>query len=160
MRLDLRLRVQRRGAGIVELALILFPLMALFCAIVDISLAIFVRNTLQHAVREGVRYAVTSRVRTGMGHDDSIKAAVKDAAAGLLTGTQASTIHVRYYVPGTLVETPSNLGGNIVEVSVENYTWSWRFPFLGSFSPLNFEVRSSDRMEPSPAGTPPPRQLP
>ena len=45
----------RRGNAFIEAAFVLVPLFALIFAILDFGLAIFVRSTLQHAVREGVR---------------------------------------------------------------------------------------------------------
>jgi Flp pilus assembly protein TadG len=150
---------RRRGAALVELPLVLIPTLALVVAIVDFAFGIFLRGTFQHAAREGVRYAVTSRTEPDMGHDSSIKAAVQRNAMGFLNGEEgASRIHIRYFVPGTLVETQSNAGGNIVEVSVEGYTWNWIAPLLrNNMNPLAVQSRSSDRMEASPGGTPPAR---
>jgi Flp pilus assembly protein TadG len=143
----------------VELALVLLPLLALIFGIMDFGFGIFVKSTLQHATREGARYAVTSRTGAGMGQDASIRAAVQRNAMGFLNGTAgAAKIYIRYYVPGTLVETQSNAGGNIVEVSVEGYTWNWMAPLMRrSTGPLVVVARSSDRMENSPGGIPPTR---
>lgn len=148
-----------RGSTFLELALVLVPLLAILLAILDFGFAIFLRSTFQHAVREGARYAVTSRTESGYGHDASIKRVVQTNSLGFLAGEGgASKIYIRYYVPGTLVETPSNAGGNIVEVSVEGYTWGWMAPLLRSaLPPMIINSRSSDRMEPSPGGIPPPR---
>ncbi len=150
---------RRRGGALVELPLVLIPLVALWMAIIDFSFGIFLKGTFQHAVREGVRYAVTSRTEPGLGHDASIQAAVQRHAMGFLNGPQgASRIRIRYYVPGTFAETQSNAGGNIVEVSVEGYTWNWIAPVLRrSAAPLSAMARSSDRMEASPGGLPPAR---
>jgi Flp pilus assembly protein TadG len=155
----MRARSRRRGAALVELPMVLIPLIALWVAIIDFSFGIFLRGTFQHAAREGARYAVTSRTEAGMGHDASIKAAVQRNAMGFLNGEQgASRIHIRYYTPGTLAETQSNAGGNIVEVSIEGYTWNWIAPVLRrTMAPLSIAARSSDRMEASPAGLPPAR---
>ncbi len=148
----------RRGGALVELPLVLIPLVALWVAIIDFSFSIFLKATFQHAVREGVRYAVTGRTEPGLGHDASIKAAVQRHAMGFLNGADgAERIHIRYYVPGTLAETASNAGGNIVEVSVEGYTWDWIAPILRSATPLTIAARSSDRMEAPPGGIPPAR---
>jgi Flp pilus assembly protein TadG len=88
------------------LPLVLIPLVALWVAIIDFGFGIFLKGTFQHAVREGVRYAVTSRTEPGMGQDASIKQVVQRNAMGFLNGDQgAARIHIRYYVPGTLTET-------------------------------------------------------
>ncbi len=152
-------RSGRHGSAAVELSLVLVPLLSLLFAIFDFSFALFLKSTCQHAVREGVRYAVTGQTQTGMGQDASIKAVVQKNAVGFLGGTSgASKIHIRYYVPGTLTETQSNAGGNIVEVSVEGYSMNWMAPLLrGALPPLGISARSSDRMEPPPNGVPPVR---
>jgi len=152
-------RKRQSGSAIVELALVLVPLVALWAAIVDFSFVIFLRATFQHAVREGVRYAVTSRTEPGLGHDASIRSVVQRHAMGFLNGPEgASRIQIRYYVPGTFEETQSNAGGNIVEVSVEGYRWNWIAPILrADAAPLNLVVRSSDRMEAPPGGISPVR---
>lgn len=137
----------------------LLPLLALVLAIFDFSFALFLRSTFQHAVREGTRYAVTGQTQAGMGQDASIKAVVQANALSFLSGSAgAEKIHIRYYVPGTLAETQSNTGGNIVEVSVEGYLWSWVAPVLrAGLPPLTIQARSSDRVEPSPGGIAPVR---
>lgn len=143
----------------VELSLVLIPLLTLICGIMDVAFAIFLKTTFQHAAREGVRYAITGRVSAGQGQDASIRQVVQRNAMGFLSGEEgASKIHIRYYVPGSLVETPSNAGGNIVEVSVEGYRWGWLTPLVAKALPtLNLAARASDRVEPSPGGIPPNR---
>ena len=143
----------------VEFALVLLPLLAIIFGIIDFSLAVFLRSTFRHAAREGARYAVTGRTAAGMGQDASIRAVVQRNAMGFLNGSSgASKIFVRYYTPGTLVETQSNAGGNIVEVSIEGYTWSWIAPVLRRAQPgLTVLARSSDRVENSPGGISPKR---
>src|SRR5579871_5452008 len=68
----------RRGSVLVESALCLLPLLGLLWGIFDIGFAIFVKNTMSFAVRQGVRYAVTSQTMPGLGHDASIKTRVKE----------------------------------------------------------------------------------
>ncbi len=50
----------------------MLPLMAVLFAVLDLSIAIFVKNTVQFAVCQGVRYAVTSQDhdRDGTGRID------------------------------------------------------------------------------------------
>jgi Flp pilus assembly protein TadG len=143
----------------VELALVLLPLLAIIFAIIDFSLAVYLKSTFRHAAREGARYAVTGRTASGMGQDASIRGVVQRNAMGFLDGTSgAAKIYIRYYNPGTLVETQSNAGGNIVEVSIEGYTWNWIAPVMRTTAPpMTVLARSSDRMENTPGGISPPR---
>jgi hypothetical protein len=147
-------RAGRRGNATLELALVMIPWMALFFAIIDFGFAVFVRNSFQHAVREGVRYAVTFQTMSGMGHDASIKSVVQANSFGFLSGASgADHIHIRYYLPDTLEETANNYPGYLIEVSIENYQWSWIAPFFRTDAPLTVTARSMDRMEGLPAGT-------
>lgn len=149
--------VTRSGNTLLETALILVPLLAVLLATVDFALAIFVRATLQHAVREGVRYAVTYETLPGLGHDASIKQIVQKHALGLLNGRD-ELIHVRYYDPVHLEEVPENSPGNVIEVSVEGYQWRWLVPLLRSGGVIEIHAWASDRMEGLPGGrNPPPR---
>jgi Flp pilus assembly protein TadG len=157
-----------------EATFIILPFMAIFFAMFDFGMAIFLKNTMQFAVRQGVRYAVTSQRQTvggsTLGHDQSIKNIVNQYSFGFLnyvapTGTGRpcagqGCISIKYYNPSTLLEVTgvgSNAGGNVVEVSANNLTWAWMVPLLRSATPLSFTVSSADVMEPSPATGVPPR---
>ncbi len=155
---------EETGSAYVELALIMLPLFAILFAFVDFSMPIFLRSTLQSAVREGVRYAITYQAVPGYGQDDSIRQIVQQNALGLIDGmTGAATIAVKYYAPTDLsIEVSgsgSNAPGNVVEVSVSGYSWGWVAPLSSTFnqpfyatSPLVISVSSADRMESLPAG--------
>ncbi len=140
---------------LVETGLVLLPLMALILAFIDHGLAIFLQGTFQHAVREGVRYAVTYQVISGKGQDDSIRAVVQRNAVGFLN-TCPSCIKIRYYKPDTLVETSDNLPGNIVEVSIEGYSRNWIAPLWRVAGAYAITARAADRMEGLSGGSSPP----
>jgi hypothetical protein len=150
---------------LVEGAFATLPLLAFFFGILDVAFAIFIKNTLLFAVRQGVRYAITSQVMPGMGQDASIKTMVRDGSAGLVDALSpnhngANQITIKYYNPTTLAEVTgagSNAGGNIVLVSVSGLSWAWMFPLMRSSSTLHFGVASADIMEASPLAGPPPR---
>ncbi len=155
----------RRGNALLEMAIVAIPLFGLLFSIVDFGLAIFIRTTLQHSVREGVRYAVTYGTSSGMCQDASIVVRVQQSAMGFLAGSDgASKVKVRYYSidesnPGTFTEFAPGTGnapGNIVEVAVEGYQYKWLAPIYWSSAPLNISVRSADRMESLGAGEAPP----
>lgn len=150
---------RRRGNAFVEAGLVLVPFMALVLGITEYSLAIFVRTTMQHAVREGVRYAVTYQVMGGMCQDASIKEVVRQNAVGFLKPADLTTsVFVRYYLPTTFAAAPSpaNSPGNIVEISVENYQWRWIAPLWRTATPLTIVARATDIMEGLPGGANPP----
>lgn len=146
----------RRGNAMLEMAFVALPLFGLLFGLIDFSMAIFVRTTLQHAVREGARYAVTYGTANGKCQDASITERVQKSAMGFLAGTDgASKVKVRYFAidesnPGTFTEFGAGTGnapGNIVEVGIENYEYRWMAPIYWSAGPLKISVHSSDRME-------------
>jgi len=149
---------RQKGAEIVEFGLTIVPLFGFIFLILDVSWMIFAQVTLQNAVRQGVRYAVTGQVISGKGQDDSIKTVVQNAAVGFLSGsTGASQIAINYYTPGTMSPTTSNASGNIVEVSIQGFALSPLGPILHSGSPVAISAVASDIVEPSANGIPPTR---
>ena len=130
--------------------------MALLMAIFDFSVPIFLRSLFCHAVREGARYGITYRVQPGMTHSQSMKAVVQRNAAGFLNGTDGlNRIQVKFYSPTTFAEVvgpDANEGGNIVEVSVTGYQWTWVAPIWRSVGYINLSARSADRLESLPRG--------
>lgn len=150
-------RRRQRGNTFIETALIFLPLMALIFAFVDHGLVVFLQSTFQHAVREGVRYAVTYQTQPGLGHDASIRAIVVRQSMGFLRGRE-DAIKIRYFDPITFNEVPDNVPGNIIEVSIEGYQHRWLAPLWRDATPLIITARAADRMEGLPTGaSPPPR---
>lgn len=159
-------RRRERGSSTIELILTLLPTLALIFGLIDFGLMLFRWSTLQNAVREGARYAITFQTQTGMGQDASIKQVVQNYAFGVVKTTDSPpTIHVNYYNPAnpdTPISNGGNVPGNIVEVSVQNVSWSWMVPISGSYggdtpmtrssSPLAINVYSSDVLGGFPAG--------
>ena len=151
-------RSRRRGNAMVEMALIFLPMLVMFFGIFDVSMVVFLQNTLMHAAREGARFAMTYSPNYSGNSCSASQAAcitqvVQTNAFGFLNGTNANLITVNYYtandltnpvmvckatctLKGTLPQTLSNgkvvsypnQPGNIVEVVVTNYPWNWMFP--------------------------------
>ena len=159
--------VQRRGTCgslVVECALTLLPTLALIFAFADLSLLLFRWSTLENAVREGCRYAITFQTSGALGQDASIEQVVQKYALGVVTTSdQPKHIFVDYYSPGNLntaIANGGNIPGNVVQVSVQNVSWSWLAPLSGSFGlqgvyasdPLTFSAYSSDILGGYPAG--------
>jgi Flp pilus assembly protein TadG len=163
-----RLRKQRqRGSEMIEFTLVILPFLGFVFLILDIAWAVYGRSTLQYAVSQGVRYAVTSQTMAGLGQKDSIRTMVQRSAFGKLGADSNApgwlSIQVHFFLPdGTDVS--NTVGGNgahngvypLVEVSVENFSQSTfmptvRMPGLGTLSPIIMSARSWDRMEASPS---------
>jgi Flp pilus assembly protein TadG len=150
----------RKGSELLEFGLVITPMLGFAFLIIDLAWAVFTRSTLQYAVREGVRYAVTSQTMTGMGQKDSIKTVVQQSALGLLAHQQGfDKIQIRFYTPDTFTDISNNVGansgGNLVEVAVEGFSWLPLLPLLRSHKAMSMSARSMDCMEASPPTGPP-----
>lgn len=158
MRITNKKHDRKRGSEVVEFGLVCVPFFAFMLLILDISWAIFNKAVLQHAVEEGVRYAITYQTLTGLGQDASIKSVVQNNAIGMLQGSSgASLISIQYYDGTTLATTNSNAAGNVVQVSVAGYSLAPMGPLLHSSTPLALSVTASDRTESCPNGVCPAR---
>ena len=156
-------RSLRRGSVLMEGPLALLPMLAILFAVMDLSIALFVKNMAQFAVCQGVRYAITSQTKSGMGQDASIKAVVKGYTLGFLDCLSpdhigGNRITITYYDPVSLAAVAgvgSNAGGNVVVVSASGLSWAWMVPLLHDRAPLAFSVSSAAIMEATPlAGAP------
>jgi hypothetical protein len=151
---------------IIESVFTLLPTFAIIFAFLDFGLMLFRWSTLQNAVREGCRYAITFQQQSGLGQTASIKQVVQRYAMGMVRVTDdPEHIFVRYYAqsnPNAPIPTGGNRPGNIVEVSIQNVSFNWMVPLSGSFgwgvpffrdnTPLTLKVYSSDILGGLPAG--------
>lgn len=148
-------RRRKRGSYFIEFTLSFLPLFALVMAIIDFSLPLFVRSAFTNAVREGVRYAATYRTLPGKNHVESIKTIVARNSAGFIDQSNGlSKVKVRFYEPVNFTEVTGgvkNADGNVVEVSIEGYTWHWLAPLGRASNPLVYNIRAAERLETLPA---------
>ncbi len=160
-------RRRRRSSGnaLVESVFTLLPTFALVFAFADFGLVLFRWTTMQNAVREGCRYAITFQTASGSGQDASIQAIVAQYAFGTVAvADNPQHIFVNYYAPtdlNTPIATGGNIPGNIVEVSIQNISWAWLAPLSGSLTwsgslrsttPVTFSIYSSDVLGGYPPG--------
>ncbi len=157
-------RRRRQGGNVLlEGAFTILPTFALIFAFVDFGMVLFRWATLQNAVREGCRYAITFQTSGSLGQDASIEAVVQQYSMGFVTTTDSPQhIFVNYYAPTNLttaipVASGGNVPGNVVEVSVQNVSWAWMAPLSGTFSgnsrsPITLNVYSSDVLNGYPQG--------
>ena len=163
---SLKRRRRSGGNALIESAFTLVPTFALVFAFLDFGLMIYRWSSLQNAVREGVRYAITFQRSGSLGQTASIKSVVQRHSMGLVTSTDTPQhIFVKFYstsAPDTAIPSGGNLPGNIVEVSVQNVSYGWMAPLSGSYggnvpffrstSPVNLKVYAFDILGGFPAG--------
>ena len=154
-----------------EFTLVMLPFLGFMFLILNVAWSIYSRATLQYAVAQGVRYAVTSQTLPGLGQKDSIRTVVQKSAFGRLGrgsgATQWANIQVHFFLPdGTDVS--NTVGGNgqqngiypLVEVSVESISTKnlmplVKMPGLTAMNAIMMSARAWDRMEASPTTGPP-----
>jgi Flp pilus assembly protein TadG len=156
-----RPRRGERGNAILEGAFVAGALFMILFAIIDFSVAILIKNTIQDAVRVGVRYAITGQTISGAGgQDNSIRQIVEQNSLGFLNAGNANLIAINYYNPATLLLVTgvnSNAAGNIVQVNVSGFSWAWMAPYGRDATPLQIAASSADIVEPNATGVPPAR---
>jgi Flp pilus assembly protein TadG len=147
-----RRRASQKGNTYIEMGMILLPLFALIFGLLDYSLAIFVKNSLYHAVREGVRFGVTQQTGTG-GQDAAIRAVVRQNAMGFIpTGAVGDAyIHLDYTdrLGNPVYGVGSNQAGNILTLTITAYPWTFFLPLYRAPA-LSFTASSADAMEAPP----------
>ncbi len=95
-------RANQRGNAMLEGALIILPMLALFLGMVDVSMAIYIQSTLSSSAREGTRYAVTYNSSCTGSQAACIATVVQNYAIGLPAGLASSYITVNYYTTNNL----------------------------------------------------------
>jgi Flp pilus assembly protein TadG len=126
----------------VECAFTMLPTFAMIFGFVDFGLVLFRWNTLQNAVREGARYAITFQQKTSggskLGQTASIQKVVEQYSLGIVRASDTPqhifVCYSRVSAPSTCITSGGNQPGNIVEVSVKNLSFSWLAPLSGSYS--------------------------
>ena len=114
---------RRSGNGLLELALMIMPTFAILGGFIDVGMSLFTWNTLQNAVREGTRYAITYQKDSSGYQDTSIKNRVSLWAMGLVTASATRTtganvpyIEVKFYTQPTV----ANPNGSLITASNGN----------------------------------------
>ena len=142
----------RRGQSMVEFTLTFLLFSGLVLGFTQLAFWMWTKTALHYAVREGVRFAITGSVLTGLQHNASIKQTVKNNSAGLLSGAgMDEKIVIEYFdEAGNPPSGVANEGGNTVVVSVQDYNLKLLFalPTFGLGSAGTVQVSAVDKLEP------------
>ncbi len=91
---------RRRATAVVEFAVVLPLLMTMLLGIIEFGYVFMIRQTLQHAAREGVRIAV---LQTSVNPYANVTARISEAMAP--TGLSTYTVNMTHATAGDPVET-------------------------------------------------------
>lgn len=153
-----RRKRRSRGHVMIESAFTLLPMFALLFGIIDLCVMTFRWTTLQNAVREGVRYAITFQTSGALGQTASIQSVVEANSLGFVKASDSPQhIFVTYLNPD--LSAGSNTPGNVVEVTVKNLSFAYFAPLSGSLAgplytsaPLGLKVVAADILGGYPVG--------
>lgn len=139
----------RSGQSMVEFALTFLLFISMVLGFGQMGLTLWIKTTLHHAVREGVRYAITGATKGALGHDASIRQKVMIASAGLIKPAQADSLIQIEYFDQSGAPTALNEGGNTIVLSVKEFPIPWLV--AAPISPLgdgiSVSVSAVDRLE-------------
>lgn len=148
---------KNRGTASVEFALTSMIFLTLFFVLIDFSYLFFVNLTLQHAVREGARYAVTGQfdpLAAGTNQDrcDAAVAQIKTQAMGFFDQAGAVVTFKVVNADGSLTTVPASLcaGPNQIMVISVDCQLPLISPFIKAFftdGKYTFTVSSTMKTE-------------
>lgn len=135
-------RSEGRGQGAVEFILVFPVVLVLMFGLFEFSRYYFTRISVQHAVREATRYAVTFRTTAGMDRPTSIKNEVTSRTDDIGVAVEDVTLD------------PAD-GGDPLEIVrvTATFRYRWIMPWIKDLVPnevSEFEVTTAYRNEPQP----------
>ncbi len=161
-----RRAARQRGSELLEGTFILIPMIAYIFLMLDLTLMVWVKGTLQFAVEAGLRHGVASRLWPGVSDpEEAIKQSVKWYSMGLLNGKNPDPpdgdgkpyiekVQIDYWKRDSSgvfvrVDRPpdSDIPGTILEVSVQDLEWGMIAPFMRPKGSVRFDAHSLGRME-------------
>ncbi len=122
------------GSAIVEFAIIAPVFLLFMIGIIELSMAYFANLTMQHAVREGARYAVTGNndldpASSNQQRYQAVIQKMKDSSMGIYD--KVNPVITVNGVSGTSAGMFGN-AGDIVVISVA-YNWTFATPMMAAF---------------------------
>lgn len=169
-----------RGAEFLEFTFTFLPFVAMLFVLMDVAWAVFVKATLDYAVRAGVRTGITitgtQAAAAGSDLTSMVKSIVQQKSLGTLSGPAGlAKIKVHYFLPPSDGSTApatdvsgqanGNSPGNIMQVSIEGFMLPALVPRIFSWnqaadaSGTAIHAVAADLIEPShdtpPIGTAP-----
>jgi len=146
-------RRRQKGAEAMEATMTFVLFFGFIFLIMDLSMAVFIRGTLQTAVEAGVRAGITENLNGATYLTDAITTAVQQNAKGFLTAhTAACTVQVQYYDPDATppgyVTSLTSGDNTILIVSVNNYVYRPMGPILQGPTPLSLSAVATGALQP------------
>ena len=142
-----RRRRRQSGSTLIEFSFVILPLMAFLLMTLDVAWILFGWASIQEGAREGVRYAISCQVSSGL--NAAIANVVKQYSAGF---AKTSNVTVKYCSP-TDTATPCTAltgvvtGGQVVKVTVHDVAIGTFGPIFRTWTPISLTASAADVME-------------
>ena len=152
---------QNKGQAVVEFAMVIILFLMFLMTIMDFAIMFFVNQTMQHAVRDGARAAVTGNVNAGSDALTTMTDKIKAQSMGfydknittqqrlVISKQKMGAIGFTNY-SGTPVSGGTGAAQDLITVRL-NYSWPLLTPFAKLFftnGKYNFTVKSTVANEP------------
>jgi len=160
----MKIRLNNTGQAVVEFSLVAILFFFMLLSIVDMGYMFYVNFTMQHAVREGTRYAITGQSNLGTDRRSALIQKIKNSSNGLydknLHSPKNPTIKVispsnvtfSNYTSGTVQNGDPGKPDDVIVVSL-TYTCPLITPVLKPFfngGQYTFTVKSTMKNESAP----------
>jgi Flp pilus assembly protein TadG len=155
------MRKNKNGQALVEFALVTLLLFGLLFTNIDLGIMFYVNLTMQHAVREGTRYAVTGQIGASANRRAALIQKIRDSSVGLydknlhvpkdpaIKVINPSNVTFPNYTSGTVQQGNPGNPNDIIVVSL-TYSWPLVTPILKRFflnGQYTFTVKSTMKNE-------------
>ena len=154
------MKMDRKGQALVEFAMALLVFLPLLLAVIELGIMFYVNLTMQHAVREGTRYAVTGQSKPGSDRMLSLIRVISDSSNGLydknlhdpkdpVVSVVSPTQVTFNNFTGTPTTGTPGAANDIIVVRLD-YSWALLTPVLKPFfsdGKYTFTVRSTMKNE-------------
>ncbi len=148
------------GNAFIEFALVFLLLLTMIVGMFEFTWVLFLRATFHHAVREGVRSAITGNDQPS-GLDPRIKSVIQETSFGLIKGPELDKyVSIEFFDPncaGITCPLAAAMPGSIVRVGINCYELTPITNLIrknpgGGAMPFSLTVTASDKMEPFTGG--------
>ncbi len=149
---------QNKGQSMVEFALVMVLFLTVVFTIMDFAVMFFVNQTMQHAVREGARLAVTGKTTSGSDRLSTMTTKIKEQSMGFYDKNSPvrapvvskQKLGVFDNISGTPVTGNPGASQDLITVRLD-YSWPLLTPFIRPFftgGKYSFTVKSTVVNEP------------
>lgn len=135
------------GSTLIEFSFVILPLMAFLLMTMDLAWILFGWASIQEGAREGVRYAISCQVSSGL--NSAISSVVQQYSAGF---AKSSNVTVKYCSATDTANPCTALtgvvtGGQVVNVTVHDVAMGTFGPIFRTWTPISLSASSADVME-------------